>query len=74
MTNPLPRPLQERDRVRSPAPGNPIQVVHDWKQALGTHWRWWLHRRRLQWKQVAAAIIVTATTILLWLGLVAALD
>ncbi len=32
--------------------------------------RWWGHRRRLLWKQEAAAVAVTLGTLLFWLFLV----
>lgn len=76
MTNPLPRPGPEPQRPEPrPTANAPTPVAaHDWRLMLGAHWRWWRHRRRVLWKQTAAAVLVTAVTLLLWLALVEVLD
>lgn len=77
MTNPLPQPEQKTPTQPTLVP-DPVTssraTFYDWKAALGAHWRWWLHRRRLQWKQTLAAVLITLASLLLWLALVEVLD
>ncbi|MBZ5647211.1 MAG: hypothetical protein LAN37_08325 [Acidobacteriia bacterium] len=74
MASPLPTP--EPNHEKRPGPillrrsRKPASQVHDWKDSLGAHWRWRLPRRRTQWKQVLAAVVVTLATFLFWLLLV----
>jgi len=66
-------PLRVSASEPGPSPqatGKTSAQVLAWKLSLAAHWRWWLHRRRLQWRQTVAAILVTAGTLMLWLFLV----
>jgi len=78
VTNPLPKPEESAKpgpRLLQPQlKPSGSEVVYDWGTALRAHGSWWLHRRRLQWKQSLAAILVILSSLLLWLLLVEALD